>query len=218
MPVCRLLLIVPLLIIPLAAQAEICRWVDSNGTVHYANECPEDVEGSEVKLDPGPSAEQVREAQENFPQSQLSEQVREDALTELAPEPADANPPDAEICIDAELAVDALERPVPVYFDEAGNLHHGRSKHSETYQGERHYLDDAERQEELARARRLISQHCGEAKSDIIEQSEELQSRLKERMCADYEAEAERMIRSREGGSADRARQLIEYCESDGDD
>ena len=214
---CRLLPIVPLLMISLASQAEICRWGDSNGTVHYASECPEGVEGSEVKLDPEPTAEQVRAAQDSFKQSPLAEQAGEDAQTEVSPEPADPNALDAKVCIDAQLAEDMLERPLPVYFDEAGNLHHGRSQHSATYLCERRYREDVERQRELAYARQLISQNCGETKSDISEQSEELKSRLKGRVCTDYKAVAERMIRSREGGSADAARQLTEYCESDGD-
>ena len=168
----RFLLIVPLLIISLSVPAEICRWVDSDGTVHYADECPEGVEGSEVRLDSEPTAEQVRAAQDASQQRQLAKQPQEDAQTEPTLESAGPNSVDAKICIDAELAVDTLERPLPVYFDNARDLHHARSKHSAIYQGERDSLNDAERKKELARARYLISQHCGESKSDIIQQSD----------------------------------------------
>jgi hypothetical protein len=165
-------------------------------------------------MDPEPPAEQVRAAQDASRQRQLAKQAQRDSQAETTPESDDPNPSNAKICIDAKLVIYTLERALPVYFDEAGNLHHSRSKHSATYQGERHYLDDADRQTELVRARQIISLHCGESKADIIQQSDELKSRIRENVCADYKAEAERMIRSRESGSSDRARQLIEYCES----
>ena len=207
------MLILFLLVIPWSAQGEMCRWVDENGTVHYAEKCPEGVKGSGVRIDPGPTADQVRAAQEISRQHEQGRRDRDVAEPEPASSAQDSV--SVEICIDATLAEDTLERPLPVYFDESGELHHGRSSHSQTYQGERRYLDDAERQAELTRVRQLISQHCGESKSDIIAQSEELKARIKVKLCTDYQAKAEQMIRSRQSGSADRARSLIEYCESD---
>jgi hypothetical protein len=34
------------------AYAEICKWVDENGTVHYAESCPEDVGSVEIEIQP----------------------------------------------------------------------------------------------------------------------------------------------------------------------
>ena len=34
-----------------AQSAELCKWVDENGTVHYATECPESVEGDSVSVE-----------------------------------------------------------------------------------------------------------------------------------------------------------------------
>ena len=213
----RFLMIVSLLTISPSTLGEICRWTVSNGTVPYADECPEGVEGADVMLDPQPPTEQVKTAEDRARQLQLAKQARKEAQTESIQQLADEDAVEAKICIDAKLALDTLEMALPVYLDETGVLHHNRSWHSETYQGNRHYLDENERKQEIARSRNLIDQHCGESKSDYIRQSDELKSRITEVKCANYEAEAERMIRSRASGSADRARELIRYCESDKD-
>jgi len=46
-----------------AVNAEMCKWVDENGTVHYAESCPEKVESVEVEIQPPPSQTQVAEAE-----------------------------------------------------------------------------------------------------------------------------------------------------------
>ncbi len=42
--------------------AEFCMWVDENGVAHYAETCPEDVESTEIDIQPPPSPAQVEAA------------------------------------------------------------------------------------------------------------------------------------------------------------
>lgn len=53
---------VSVLMIAGVASAGMCKWVDENGCVHYAETCPEGVAGTEVQIQPPPSQEQVTEA------------------------------------------------------------------------------------------------------------------------------------------------------------
>ena len=38
-----------------SADAQMCKWTDEEGTVHYAEECPEDTEAESVTLDAAPA-------------------------------------------------------------------------------------------------------------------------------------------------------------------
>jgi hypothetical protein len=49
----------------------ICKWVDEDGVVHYAESCPEDQEGSTVDMAPQPGSAEVEAARLR------SEQLRE---------------------------------------------------------------------------------------------------------------------------------------------
>jgi len=50
------------LVIVDVANAKMCKWVDENGCVHYAETCPEGVDSIEVQIQPPPSQKQVAEA------------------------------------------------------------------------------------------------------------------------------------------------------------
>ena len=43
-------------------NAEMCKWVDKDGCVHYAETCPEGIDGIEIEIQAPPSQEQVAEA------------------------------------------------------------------------------------------------------------------------------------------------------------
>lgn len=50
------------LVVAGVASAGMCKWVDENGCVHYAETCPEGVNSTEVQIQAPPSQEQVAEA------------------------------------------------------------------------------------------------------------------------------------------------------------
>ena len=47
--------------------AEFCKWVDDEGVVHFAENCPENVDGSTVRTPPPPSEAEVEAAKFLFP-------------------------------------------------------------------------------------------------------------------------------------------------------
>jgi hypothetical protein len=47
-----------------AVNAEMCKWLDEDGTVNYAESCPENVESVKVEIQPPPSQSQVAEAEQ----------------------------------------------------------------------------------------------------------------------------------------------------------
>jgi hypothetical protein len=46
-----------------AANGDLCKWVDENGTVHYAENCPDKVDSEMVVIRPPPSEAQIAEAE-----------------------------------------------------------------------------------------------------------------------------------------------------------
>ena len=52
----RFLFVIALVVLSLSAAADIFKWVDANGKVHYSNTPPPDVKGTKVKVDdPAPA-------------------------------------------------------------------------------------------------------------------------------------------------------------------
>jgi hypothetical protein len=69
-------------------DAEICKWVDEDGCVHYTETCPEGVEGTEVEIQPSPSREQVEEAVRRSAKISETRRVNEqseDSKSEIRP-------------------------------------------------------------------------------------------------------------------------------------
>jgi hypothetical protein len=50
--------------VSLVVNAEMCKWVDEDGTVNYAESCPENIESVKVDIQPPPSQSQVAEAEQ----------------------------------------------------------------------------------------------------------------------------------------------------------
>jgi len=46
-----------------SVTAQMCKWFDENGVSHYAEQCPEGIEGEQLILDEGPSKQQQAESE-----------------------------------------------------------------------------------------------------------------------------------------------------------
>jgi hypothetical protein len=69
-------------------NAEMCKWVDEHGCVHYAETCPEGVEGTKVEIQPPPSRDQVEEAVQRSARLTEARKAREqsaDSKSEMRP-------------------------------------------------------------------------------------------------------------------------------------
>ncbi len=141
---------------PLSAQ--MCKWTDENGTVHYAERCPEGVTGKDIELQEGPTREAV-EAAKARAQALLESRAARQAESELDVEQqrylddSEAEGIDRAIqCVTALREARILRLQLAVFYDENGQLHYNRSHYDHSYQGPRTYVDDADRPAVLADA------------------------------------------------------------------
>ncbi len=103
-------------------NAEMCKWVDEDGCVHYAETCPEGVESTEVEIQPPPSQAQLEEASKRSADVQLQQRGQEETPSE---------PPELSTfefnqmrdrCIEARRSLDVLSQNLPVYYDKLVQL------------------------------------------------------------------------------------------------
>jgi len=150
-----------------AAAADMYKWVDRNGTVHFGDNCPEGAECILVRTDPPPSQEEVEAAirrseeilRQRQAKSQKTAQERQQALAAIGQQRSEAEAT-TNACETAFAAREILAIDLPVYRDDAGVLHHHDSLHHHLYEGERHYLDTSERATQLAATERMIAAQC----------------------------------------------------------
>lgn len=160
-----------LFVFSLASQdsAGICKWVDEDGVTHYAEKCPEEVDGQNVEVDSGPSdaeaelarqrSEQMRNRRAERKQAELAEKdVREEERAAVVTNEA----VNEEFCMEASLNLYKLNQDSPVYFDENQRLQFGKSQYSGSYQGERRYIEEEEREQLTTQWRDFVDQKCRE--------------------------------------------------------
>lgn len=103
-------------------DAEMCKWVDESGCVHYAETCPEGVKSTAVEIQAPPPPTQVDEANKRSVDMRPQQTKGED----MPSKPAKLSTFDIDqmrdSCIKARLSLNALSREVPVYYDRQGQL------------------------------------------------------------------------------------------------
>ena len=147
-------------------NAEMCKWVDEDGCIHYAEQCPDDVEGQPVEIHPGPSEEAVKQAEKRIEQQQKSiyqhRQADREATEKRSAERAAQSTAgiNASLCTQAWHTIAKLESQWPVYADSEGRYHLKNTLHSWYYEGKRTWLEDDMRQAELHLSGKYIEQNC----------------------------------------------------------
>jgi hypothetical protein len=145
-----------LLVTPL--HAEVYRWVDEQGNVHFSDRKPVGYESQQVQVHaPAPAAEPdegelrrlelVRQAEERFRET-----------VKLAPPLEDAPFDRAGACRDARRNYGALQEVMPVYRAEDGNLR--PQWQGDYYQGERQYVADEDREALQGQVWLDVLAHC----------------------------------------------------------
>jgi hypothetical protein len=129
------------------AAADIYKWVDAQGRTHFGNTPPpgqkaERVNGQTATPDAPPPQQSKQNWQE---QLELSNQ-RHQQTREKEQAAAQKEQEDRERCTSARSRVDFLER--------------GGARYRIDEQGDRQYLDDAQRQAEIELARQHVTAYC----------------------------------------------------------
>lgn len=153
------LLLVLLVLISANALAALNKWVDANGKVHYSDQMPPaNVKATTLRptafTDSPPSASGVaasgvsgapRNIADTEAEFKNAKQAKKEAADKAAQEQAKAEASKAK-CADLQQSILALESGVRLSVFAAN--------------GERTYMDDAQRQQDLAKARQAFSTHC----------------------------------------------------------
>ncbi|WP_422126463.1 DUF4124 domain-containing protein [Thioalkalivibrio sulfidiphilus] len=135
------------------AGAQIYRWVDEQGQVHFGDCAPPRCNSTEVRMAPGPSQEQLERAREERERQREAREQRE--LIQRQVQEAERREQQQQerqqaqrrsYCQQARSELRILETPRPVF--------HVDEK------GERVYLDDATRSTQIQQARQNVARFC----------------------------------------------------------
>jgi len=148
-------------------NADIYKWVDENGVVHYTDEPPENQPVTEVEINAPPTAEQRAEAEaiyrQDEEQAQASNSEGAQSKTKLQ-ETGQRQPlemtADRMRCFEAFTASGDLERRGDVYEDEAGKIHHWDSLHSFWYESYRKRLSDSDKRDRIKLLEDEMERYC----------------------------------------------------------
>lgn len=142
LPIC---LCLTLLALNALAQGGLYKWVDEKGVVHYSDMPPAGKSGKQLNVAPqppleGPSRprswqEQQQDANERRHREEKAQQEQQKAAQEAEQK-----------CLRARNALDSLKRERPLY--------------RVTREGERAYMDDEERQRQIADWQKQADAYC----------------------------------------------------------
>ena len=213
----KLILLALLLILISPEAAGICKWVDPGGVAHYAETCPEDSHSTEVEIAPPPTAAQVEDAKHRVEETKsrtstrkmLKEQQKEQELVQnkRADEETDNK---VTICADARWNLSILRKQLPVYYDSDNKLHFNRSLHDAWYEGQRIYLDDQQRQQEIERLTEAEDQSCTSSEADIRARIATYMQNSHRDACMSLRNKLKRMQEASTGIPSDNMRDLEE--------
>lgn len=181
-------------------NAEMCKWVDEDGCVHYAEVCPEGVESTKVELQAPPSPAQVDEAAKRF----VNEQPKLNEKEEISSESAELSSVKIyqmrDRCIEASLSLDALSKDLPVYYDHFGQLQaelwnypHVRLERSSSY------LNADAKKRASKQWNQIAQANCTSALSGsgIRKEIKQKQKEHQQRVCDVWKTELEYMERNK---------------------
>lgn len=132
-----------------AAQAQLKKWVDAEGRVHYSDKPPPSgVKEEEVKIRnaPAPAAAQPAPSYQDKELEFRKRRIEAQEAAKKAQEEAARKRDEAENCQQAQNRLRSIEETGRVYTYDA--------------KGDRVYMDDAARERELAAAREAIRTWC----------------------------------------------------------
>ena len=159
------------LLVVLAASpgaAQVYRWVDEDGKVHFSDKKPETKAAETVNIEAPPvlppdegelrRRELLRRAEADF-QYNRRRAAEEEAKTQaLEAEIASRQNTQQAKCDEARIRLGVLGEPMPIYWTDSGQMRPAWS--NDVYKGERRYIDDSERPALRAAAERDMQTHC----------------------------------------------------------
>ena len=139
---------------PAFSAEKMYKWVDAEGNIHFSDRPPDDSsEAEQIEVDAEISAERRREGQQRLQETQSAmAQRRLDELSSTEAQAQRTAERDRQQfqnqvrCAEARGNLAVLERQGPVF--------------TMNEQGERVFVEDANRDQEIAKYRRAVNQYC----------------------------------------------------------
>jgi len=153
-----------MLLVALFAGAQVYKWVDEKGQVHFGDCPPADCEKEEMALPKGPSDEEVEAAQEELRETlesrKSSDQAQQEQQREAWSEEYAGDLRESEKfkrCVEARYQLTVLER-------------RGRAFRLDR-NWTRIYLEDEDRPAEMSRLKKRVKDHCDTAAESVKQQN-----------------------------------------------
>lgn len=134
--------------------AEVYKWVDENGVVHFTDEPPKDRQSTEIELKEDYSQAQAQTNESVYSEVIEQQQLRRERRTQeleqesIARKAKLAEESESQAnCSRAIHYLNILSKQCPVFYDGAGVMRGQCPGIYYAYEGERTYIDDGERQE-----------------------------------------------------------------------
>ncbi len=177
------------------ATAEVYKWVDEEGIVHYSDNPPQDAESERMQLPstPGPKGDPSEILRRRLEQAEKAKERRSEER--LAASAAKEGKRAARVardqrCLETRMQLAVLQEQRPVYRDEQGQFRLQWVR--DPYSGEREYINDAMRASEVARAHQEIATSC-QHPDDTEEQDLARAMWIRSEYCAAARVELEQL-------------------------
>ena len=202
-----------MLVQPVAVDAQMYRWKNSDGQTQYGDRPPVGVEAVPLKVQrhrPDPTArsrlKSLVERSRQTPGSTDTSESRQDSDNESGTDDA--------LCSQKRKELDMLGEQLPVYRDADGKMRVHQD--IDTYKGARSYISDAERPGELAAARKGINEFC-QRPDDAAEQQAAREAQVRAELCSAFKADLELVksphVRASRDKLAEAHDKVAEYCD-----
>ena len=146
------------LLLPGLASAEVYRWVDDEGNVHFSDKKPADGQAQEIEIETRQPPAEPDEGEQRRLDLVREAEARFRETVRLSP-PQEAPPFDhAAACRDARRSYGALHETMPVYRAEDGNYR--AQWHGDAYEGARAYVADEDRASVIDEVIARLHEHC----------------------------------------------------------
>lgn len=186
-----------------AINAEVFKWVDADGTVHYGDKPAKNIPAKPIHIepvDPSKYEQGMKLQQQLLKRSAAADQriqERREQATQEAKE-KNAMAAQAKACLESRKQLAVLQEESAVYRDENGKLR-TNWKH-DTYTGARTYIDEPQRMVEVERIQNSIQTLC-EKPNDPVAQNHARTKWIQSEYCAARRAELTVLLAERKKSS-----------------
>lgn len=200
-----------------ALSADVYKWVDAEGRVHYGDKPPAGTKSETLRPPPPVSSEEAAKQRERLDQAEREMETRMDERRSKAAMKKAEKLERASIkeqCLALRRELDVLNSRHPVYRDEKDSFR--VQWLSDPYGGERRYLDEDERSEEIERVRGEITADCGDPddpKARFLARVQQIRAERCEAERADLELLMKPRARVADDTLEAQRRTVMHYCD-----